>query len=257
MNRPIRLAIAALAVSALVACSGQGGGGAAPTTAAPTPVGTTTTGPATTSPTSPVPSAADLAGSLVTPADLGPGWIPWEGFTAWPGGEPGVIPDDQRALLPKLDMCPSAGEKAVALAEGLPWQAFTQLHQETSNPFATMVVAQQLLLADEPDRTAETFTTLRDGLTRCLTENLPAGDWEIGRRERLQVPAVGQDRYAERTAGFEAGGARRDTRLVLVQDGPVLMAIRIDEVLISPDAEATLPPETVNALVSTMADKLP
>lgn len=253
MNRPIRLAIAAMALSTLVACSGQDGGGAAPTT----PAGTTTAGAATPSLASPVPSAAELADHLVTPADLGPGWTPWEGFTAWPGGKPGVIPDDQRALLPKLPLCPNAGEEAVALAEGLQWQAFTQLHQETSNPFATMVVAQQLLLADEPDRTAATFATLRDGLTSCLTENLPAGEWEIGRGERLEVPAVGEDRYAERTSGFDAGEARRDTRLVLVQDGPVLMAIRIDEVLISPDAEATLPPETINALISTMANKLP
>lgn len=248
MNRPLRLAIAALAVSTLVGCAGQGGGGAAPTTS---PSGTTAP-----SATAPVPSAAELAGFLVEPADLGPDWTPWEGFEAWPDGEPGVIPDDQRELVPTITLCPSAGEEAVALAEGLQWEAFTQLHQETSTPFDTMVVAQQLLLADEPDRTAETFATLRDGLTSCLTENLPAGDWEIGRGERLEVPAVGEDRYAERTSGFDAE-ARRDTRLMLVKDGPVLMAIRIDEVLISPDAEAALPAETVNALVTTMADKLP
>lgn len=252
MNHPLRLAIAALAVGALVGCAGQGGGGATPTS----PAATSTTAPTTPSPTSPVPSATELAGYLVTPADLGPDWAPWEGFEAWPDGEPGVIPDDQRDLLPTPALCPSAGEEAIALAEGLPWQAFTQLHQETDTPFDTMVVAQQLLLADEPERTTETFTTLRDGLTSCLTENLSAGDWEIGRDERLEVPAVGEDRYAERTSGFD-GEARRDTRLVLVRDGSVLMAVRIDEVLISPDAEATLSPETVNDLLTTMADKLP
>ena len=242
MKRPIGLAIAALALSTLVACTGQDGGGAAPTT----PTGGTSPS------TSTVPSAAQLADHLVAPADLGPGWTLWEGFRAWPGGKPGVIPDDQRDQLPKLRLCPNAGQEAVALAEGLPWQAFTQVHQETSDPFATMVVAQQQLLADEPDRTAQTFATLRDGLASCLTENLPAGDWEIGRAERLEVPAVGQDRYAERTFGFDG-----DTRLVLVKDGPVLMAIRIDEVLISPDAAATLTPETVNTLVGTMAERLP
>ncbi len=251
MNRAVRLAIAALTVCTLtviitVGCSGRGGGGAAPTTPA------TTAGPSTTA----VPSAIELADHLATPADLGPDWTLWEGFAEWPGGEPGVVPDDQRDLLPTLQLCPSAGEEAVALAEGLPWQAFTQLHQETEDPFATMVVAQQLLLADEPDRTTQTFTTLRDGLAGCQTGNLPADDWEIGRNDPLEVPAVGDDRYAERTSGFDAQ-ARRDTRLVLVRDGPVLMAIRIDEVLISPDAEAALPADTVNTLVTTMADKLP
>lgn len=252
MNRPLRLAIAALAVSTLLGCAGQGGGGAAPTT----PAGTTTTGTAAPSPGGPVPSAADLAGHLVTPADLGSDWTLWEGFADWPGGEPGVVPDDQRALLPKLELCPSAGEEAAALAADLPWQAFTQLRQETDDPFATMVVAQELLLADEPDRTAQTFTTLRDGLTSCLTENQSSGDWEIGRTERLEVPAVGEDRYAERSSALDAE-ARRDSRLVLVKDGAVLMAVRIDEVLISPDAEAGLPQETVDAVVTAMANKLP
>lgn len=245
MNRPFRLAIAALAACTLVGCAGQGDGDASPTTPADSP--------AATSSTTTVPTADELAGLLVTPEDLGPDWSAWEGFEAWPDGAPGVIPEDQRELVPTLELCPAAGEEAVALAAELPWQAFTQLHQETDDPFATMVVAQELLLADEPERTAETFATLRDGLSACLAAS---DDWEIGRGESLEVPAVGEERYAERTSGFDAE-ARRDARLVLVKDGAVLMAIRIDEVLISPDAEATLTPETVNTIVTAMADKLP
>lgn len=246
MNRPFRLAIAALAACTLVGCAGQGGGDASPTT-------TPADSPAASSSTTTVPTAAELAGFLATPAELGPDWTAWEGFEAWPDGAPGVIPEDQRELIPTLELCPAAGEESVALAAELPWQAFTQLHQETDDPFATMVVAQELLLADEPQRTTQTFTTLRDGLSACMTAS---EDREIGRGESLEVPAVGEDRYAERTFGFDAE-ARRDTRLVLVKDGPVLMAIRIDELLISPDAEAGLTPETVNALVTAMADKLP
>ena len=253
----IRAAISAVAVLTLVACSP--GGDVSPTTSGPTAPGTANSASASASTASAVnvPSIAELTNHLATPADLGPGWSNWEGFAAWPGGVPGAIPDDQRELLPKLPLCPNAGEDALALAEGLQWQAYTQLQQATPDPFATMVVAQQLLLADEPARVAATYATLRDGLTRCLTANLPEGEWEIGFRESLEVPAVGDDRFAERSSSFDPGEARRDTRLVLVQDGPVLMAIQIDEVLIRPDAEATLTADVVNGVIKAMADQLP
>lgn len=60
---------------------------------------------------------------------------------------------------------------------------------------------------------------------------------------------MGDDRF-ERSSSFDPGEARRDTRLVLVQDGPVLMAIQIDEVLIRPGRGSTLTVDTVNGVVS-------
>lgn len=234
----IRLAIVALAAVTLAACGGDGDG----TPSTPSPA---------------VPTADELAGHLATPADLGADWSLWEGFAAWPGGVPGVIPEDQRSVIPALPMCANASEAAVALAEGLRWQAFTQLQKATPDPFANMVVVQQFLLADEPAQVAATFAILRDGLTSCLTENLQDGEWEIGLREVLDVPAVGDERYAERSSSVDPGGARRDTRLVLVRDGAVLMAIQLDDVLISPDAEPTLTTEAVDGVVTAVADKLP
>jgi hypothetical protein len=259
MRIPVRSALAVVAAVILVGCSGGGSGGSVPSTPATTgPTTSVATPGPTSSTTSPVvPSAAELAGYLVTPTDLGRDWSQWEGFAAWPGGGPGVVPDDQRALLPTLPLCPRAGEDAVALAKGLRWQAFTQLHLSTRDQFATMVVAQQLLLAGTPDQIATTFATLRDGLTRCLTGNPPPGDWEVGLREPLEVPAVGDRRFAEQSSSFESGGARRGSRLVLVQDGPVLLAIQIDEILIRPDAAATLTQDAAEAIIGAMADKLP
>ena len=263
MASPIRTVIAAVAAATLVACTGSGGD--VPTTVAPTSGAATqssatsgaTSLPSTQSVTPPsVPSAAQLVGRLATPADLGPGWSLWEGFADWPGGAPGAVPDEQRALLPQLPLCPHASAEARALAEGLQWQGFTQLHQQTPDPFATMVVAQQLLLADQPDRIEATFATLRDGLAACLTKNLPAGEWEIGLRESFDVPAVGDDVFAERSSSFDPGEARRDTRLVLVRDAAMLMLIQIDEVLIRADAEPTLTTDVVNSVIVTMADKM-
>lgn len=267
MTSFVRLAVGALAVAAVVACGGPDG--STPTSSpagASTSVGHATSSgdsgtpggseaPATGAPA--VPSADELVGHLATPADLGSGWAVWEGFANWPGGVPGTIPEDQREMLPPIPMCPWASEAAVALAEGLRWQAFTQLHWATPDPFANMVVLQQFLVAGEPADLAATFATIRDGLTGCLTANRPAGDWEIGLREALVVPEVGDERYAERSSSVDAGGARRDTRWVLVRDEAVLMAIQLDDILISPQAEPVLTAVQVDAVVRATASRLP
>ncbi|MDI9628416.1 MAG: hypothetical protein QM286_07715 [Acidobacteriota bacterium] len=265
MASPVRVVvIAAVMAIMLVACSGSGGGDVTPTVAPPggsaaqSPATSGSATPSSTQSVTPprVPTTAELGGMLATPADLGPGWGLWEGFADWPGGAPGTVSDEQRELLPQLPMCPNATAEARALAEGLQWQGFTQLHLQTPDPFATMVVAQQVLLADAPGQVGSIFATLRDGLTACLTESLPAGEWEIGLRESFEVPAVGDDRFAERSFSFDPGEARRDTRLVLVRSGAVLMLIQIDEVLIRADAEPTLTTDEVNAVITVMASKL-
>jgi hypothetical protein len=247
LRSPIRLAVLTLAALILASCVGGNGSGSEPTTSQPTP---------TSSPTaSDVPTGAQLASHLGSPADLGSGWKLWEGFADWPGGVPGEIPDDQRTIIPTLQMCPQAGETAVAQAADLRWQAFTQLQLETPDPFSNMVAVQQFLVADEPSRTVETFTILRDGLTSCLTANLE--DWELGLRESLAVPTVGDERYAERGWGVDASGARLDTRLVLVLDGPTLMAVRFDDIMINPGSEPALTQAQVDAVLQVMAARLP
>ena len=250
MSSVLRVTFAAAAMF-LAACGSEpSDSGTSSTTATTAPSVSTLPANDTSAP------AEELAGFLATPSDLGTDWSLWDGFAAWPGGTPGLIPDDHRDVIPSLPMCPTAGDAAVALAETLEWQAFTQLHRATPDPLANMVVVQQFLVAEDPVQAADKFATLRDGLTRCLTANLN-GEWEIGLRESLPVPEVGDNRFAERSLGVDPGGARRDTRWVLVQDGGVLMLIRLDDVLISPDAEPALTPETVDAVITAMAAALP
>ncbi len=175
--------ITVMLVAALLAGCGGGTSPTSTSPATPGPTdGATSPGDGATSPgdgaTSPgdgatrppvPPTAGELSSILITPAELGPEWSLWEGFATWPDGQPGIIPEDQRALLPGIPLCAHAGEEALALAPTLRWEVFTQLHRATPDPFATMVVAQQFLLADEPAAVERTFTVLRDGLTRCLT----------------------------------------------------------------------------------------
>lgn len=257
MSSLTRVVAAVLIATVVAGCTATDGDDDA--TGTPTPSAT----PSESSPAgddgtpSAVPTAEELTGMLATQAELGEAWTLWEGFGDWPAGSPGVIPEEQRTMLPTLPMCPTAGDDAVALAEGLRWQAFTQLRRATPDPFGTMVVVQQMMLAEDPAQLEVTFATLAEGLTSCLTANLPDGEWEIGLREELTVPAVGDARYAERASSVNAGDARRDTRLVLVLDGAVLMAIQLDEVLISPEAEPTVTDADLDALVSAMAAQLP
>lgn len=251
MRFPIQATLVAITLVALTSCVGG------TPTDPPTPTsGVTSVTPSQTQ-AAHVPSPEELVDHLVEPSDLGPTWVLWEGFADWPSGVPGVIPEDQRTLIPQLTLCPSAGDDAVALASGLRWEVFTQLHHSTADEFSNMLVAQQLLLAGEPGEIASTFTTLRDGLFSCLTENLPSADWEIGLREPLEVPEVGDARFAERSLSFDPSGVRRETRLVLVQAGSVLLLVQLDEILITPDSVAELTQDQVNELIETIAQRLP
>ena len=119
MRALIRVAITAVAAVTLVACSADGD--VSPSTSGPTAPGTANSASASASTATSVgiPSIAELANHLATPAAISPWWSNWEGFAAWPGGVPGAIPDDQRDLLPQLALCPNAGEEALALAESL------------------------------------------------------------------------------------------------------------------------------------------
>lgn len=200
--------------------------------------------------------ASEVAAHLVRAADLGDDWGLWRGFEDWPGGVPGPIPEEQRDSIGHLPMCPAAGDEAVALAADIPWEAFTQLHRETADPFLNMVTVQQFLLAEDPGTVQETFETLREGMTACLTENLPEGEWEIGLREPIELSTFGEDRYGEQSRRTDTEGSRIHTTWVLVRDGAALLAARFDDILIRADSEPVLTVAEVHAVVVAIVERL-
>ena len=59
---------------------------------------------------------------------------------------PGVVTDDQWDKLPRIEFCPEASTGATEAAEGLEWQAFTQLNLDTGQPRRHLVFVQEFLL---------------------------------------------------------------------------------------------------------------
>lgn len=205
----------------------------------------------------PVASAEQLAGMLVTAGDLEGEWTPWERFAEWPGGKPGVIPEDQRPLLPRIEPCAEAGAAAAEAARKLTWQAFTQLHLKGADPAKNMVFVQEFLLAGDAAAIQSTFAALRDGMVACLGKQTETPDGEICTSQAAEVPAVGDDRIAERDLVDEPGGrATWDGRQALVRDGTVLMGVTVFEVMLG-ESTKLLGVDDLDAILTAAARKLP
>lgn len=207
-----------------------------------------------------VPTAEQLAESLLVVEDLDGDWT--EDFVETPGcpspddcDEPfeGVITDDMRADLGGLDLCPEAGEEAVAAAAELPEQvlAIRSFTLEVDRPDVDSVNVSESLLADEPAAAADLFEVLTAGVRTCLANPPTPEDPATGRE--LELPEIGDDRF-----GFllRLGDDRDrwDIRSVLVLDGPTIVAIAVNEVL---STENILSDDDVASIVSAAVDKLP
>lgn len=200
-----------------------------------------------------------LAAALVVPGDLGDGWAVQQPPEEADRVGPGVVTDDQRDKLPRIEFCPEASTGATEAAEGLEWQAFTQLNLDTGQPRRHLVFVQEFLLSDEAARVAETYDDLESGITACLRQTTEYPDGEVGRSQSLDVPDVGEARVGTREVVEEPGDkpATWDIRNVLVRDGAVLMAVTVAEIVAGDQIEPTLDDSDVEDIITTIADKLP
>lgn len=211
------------------------------------------------------PTAEVLAKALVVPEDLEGDWLPDESFAEWPDGKPGVIPEDQRGMMPTIEFCEGAGEASVAAAADLTWQAFTQLNMDlpevsgagAGNP-GNMVAVQESLLAGDAADIEATFTALRDGVTACFGGPTESEDGSYTSAE-LAVGDLGDDRIASRDVLLQADGAEVawTNNTALVRKGAVLMGVNVIEVVLGADTQPVLTEENVQAILTTIADKLP
>lgn len=203
-------------------------------------------------------SPKQLAAALVIAGDLEGDWTPWHGFDEWPGGKPGVIPKDQRPMIPTIEFCSEASEESVKAAASLTWQAYAQLDMTTPDPRANMVAVQEFLLSADPAEIETTFNALRDGMKACLGKETKYPDGEVGRTQAMEVPAYGDDRYAQRNLLDEPGGrAVWDGRYVLIREGTTLKAIQMFEIVIGKSAAPLLDDKEIEAIITTIAKKMP
>ena len=217
-------------------------------------------------------AAAEVAALLVTAEDLGDRWselVPDPDVSF----EDGVVTDENREWLPRLEFCPAASAESQEAARNLPWQAFRQLNYDTgmAQPTAEptpgsppmqhhLVFLQEFLLRGDADDIEETYAALAAGMEACTDQTIEYPDGEIGRGEPFDVPALGDGSTGTRQLVAEPGAARRaatwDLRNVLVRDGEYLVSLSFAEIT-SPKVEPQFDDAAVEQLVETVDAKLP
>lgn len=236
-------------VLVLAACAGGGSENAQPSAAWPE---------------GSIPTAEQLASALITEADLEGEWtvnVPPDEEAAVSG----VVPEDQREMLPQLQLCDEASAEAREAVESLQWQAFRQLNMTSADPidFAAgdrsghMLFAQEYLLAGDPAEIEATFAQMREGTQACMGEQSAAEDGETVVSEPLEIPAIGEDRFGELdTVEEPGGGANWYLNNAFVRDGPVLMWVDVAEIIAGEGLEPELSRAEIDTILTTAAAKV-
>lgn len=250
--------VGAIVGAAVLVLAGCGSGSPGTDTPAPT----TTSSASSSQPGVPTPD--QLAASLITTDDYDGSWT----VNVLPDEQAptdGVVTEDQRAMLPRIELCAAADEESRAAAEALRWQAFRQLDQSEEDPIdmATgdrrghLIFVQEFLVAAAPDEVATTFRALRRGLRAC-TGDFPAGEEGPGTVDEVVVAQVGDDRYADLTTMEEAGGrAYWLIHRILVRQGPVLMSLQVGDIVMGAGVQPAFTPDDIDTFLTTAVDRLP
>lgn len=211
-----------------------------------------------------VPTAAELASSLVTTGVFEGEWTINEPPEGSEGSSPGVITDEQREMLPTFELCDRASEESRAAAEQLTWTAFRQLDLAVEDPIQPpddrtghMVFVQEFLTSGRPDDVETTFGLLRDGMQACLGD-IPAGEEGPGNAEAMALPDVGDDRSGVLITIEEAGGGA-EWRLhnALVRQDAVLMLLDVVDIVAGEGVEPYYSVEDVGGFVDLAVERLP
>lgn len=183
------------------------------------------------------PTAEQLAGRLVDVGTYDGVWTVNRGPDDGSDMSSGVIPEDQRDLLPGVELCDAAGADARAASESLRWLAYRQIDLTVDDPIEPpadraghMVFVQQFLTAGDRDELAATFELLRAGSDACLGP-LEATEEGPGEAATMPVPEVGDARFGVLTTIAEGGGWA-EWRLydAFVLDGDVLMSFVVVDI---------------------------
>lgn len=209
-----------------------------------------------------VPTAEQIAARLLAPGDLTGTWAVNPGPDDGLLPASGLIPDEARDMLPRVELCDAATAEQRAAASNLEWQAYRQLDMTPDDPIdppadrvGHMVFVQEFLLAGEVADVEESFGLLRDGMRACLGE-VDTGEEGPGTATEMSTPEVGDDRYGVLTTVEEAGGAGvwllHNT---LVRKGNVLMSVDVVDIRLG-DVPPLFTIDEVGAIVQTATDRL-
>ena len=212
--------------------------------------------------------AAEVAALLVPPESLGEGWSTQTNPGADADFEDGVVTDENRKYLPRVELCATADEESAKNAKQVEWQAFRQYTYDTGMPPPTeptpgvrpqhhLVFVQELLLSDDETTVADTYDALAASLEACPSGATTSPDGESIVTRPMKAPDLGDAATATRTTVSEpgGGGAVWDLRNVFWRDGDLLVAVTVAEIA-SPGIERVLDEAAVDKVLDALEDAL-
>lgn len=209
------------------------------------------------------PTAEQLATQLVTVDSFDGDWTINAGPDDGTDMTSGVIPEDQRDMLPTLELCDAASSEAQDAAESLTWMALRQLDLVEEDPIEPpddrsghMVFVQQFLTSGDADELESTFELLRSGSEACFGPIAPS-DEGPGQAEAMPIPEVGDARFGVLTTIEEAGGwAEWRLHNAFVLDDDVLMSFLVVDIRAGDDVEPYYSTDDIDEMISIAADTM-
>jgi hypothetical protein len=209
------------------------------------------------------PTAEQLAAQLVTVDSFDGAWTINAGPDDGTDMTSGVIPEDQRDMLPTVELCDAASPEAQAAAESLTWMAFRQLDLNEDDPIEPpndrsghMVFVQQFLTSGDADELESTFDLLRSGSEACFGP-IAAGEEGPGQAEAMPIPEVGDARFGVLTTIEEAGGwAEWRLHNAFVLDNDVLMSFLVVDIRAGDGVEPYYSTDDIDEMISIAADTM-
>jgi hypothetical protein len=209
------------------------------------------------------PTAEQLAAQLVTVDSFDGEWTINPGPDDGTDMTSGVIPEDQRDMLPTIELCDAASPEAQDAAESLTWMAFRQLDLDEEDPIdppndrtGHMVFVQQFLTSGSADELESTFELLRSGSEACLGP-IAQSEEGPGQAEAMPIPEVGDARFGVLTTIEEAGGWG-EWRLhnAFVLDDDVLMSFLVVDIRAGDGVEPYYSADEIDEMISIAADTM-
>jgi hypothetical protein len=209
------------------------------------------------------PTAEQMAAELVTVDSFDGAWTINAGPDDGTDMSSGVIPEDQRDMLPAAELCDTASPEAQAAVESLTWMAFRQLDLTEDDPIdppndrsGHLVFVQQFLTSGDADELATTFGLLRSGSEACFGP-LASTEEGPGQAEAMPVPAVGDARFGVLTTIEEAGGSAEWLLYnAFVLDDDVLMSFLVVDIRAGDGVEPYYSTDDIDAMISIAADTM-
>ena len=208
------------------------------------------------------PTSEDLAAVLVDVGDFEGEWTVDLGPDDAAEPLSGVVTEEQRAMLPTIDLCEAASGEARAAVDRLEWKAFRQLNRAVDDPVdppvdreGHVVFVQEFLVSGSARDLARDFDLIRGGLDACLGD-IPAGEEGPGYVSAVSLSDIGNQRAGYLYEIGEAGGS--GTWYVyssFVREDDVLLSMTVADVVLG-DLEPIIDQKLVDEMLRLAVDKL-